>query len=195
VNQMSEKPHALVVGGTGMLRGVSMALAREGYVVSVIGRSIEKLTALIKKAQVLPGEINGISVDYNKGKKLEEALRMAVASFGPIELAVIWIHNSAPDAPVAIAKYINNSGSGCRYIHILGSSAADPSKSDVRRKALFLPLTNINYQEVILGFKVARDGSRWLTNDEISFGVLESIKENKDSFVVGTVKPWEKRPG
>src|SRR5690606_12782307 len=34
--------HALVIGGTGMLRGVCLWLTEQGYVTSVIGRSGEK---------------------------------------------------------------------------------------------------------------------------------------------------------
>ena len=38
--------HALVVGGTGMLRGVSLYLAEKGHVVSVVARSRERLESL-----------------------------------------------------------------------------------------------------------------------------------------------------
>ena len=37
--KMQSKKHALVIGGTGMLADVCIALAREGYIVSIIGRT------------------------------------------------------------------------------------------------------------------------------------------------------------
>lgn len=43
-------PHALVVGGTGMLRGLTLSLVREGYTVSVVARNRERLRVLAAEA-------------------------------------------------------------------------------------------------------------------------------------------------
>lgn len=50
--------HALVVGGTGMLRGLTLALAGKGYMVSVIARDATRLRALADAAAGLPGGVN-----------------------------------------------------------------------------------------------------------------------------------------
>ena len=36
--------------------------------------------------------------------------------------------------------------------------------------------------------------SRWLTNTEISNGVIDGIMNEKDYFIVGKIEPWERRP-
>ena len=36
--------------------------------------------------------------------------------------------------------------------------------------------------------------SRWLTDEEISSGVLKAIEEDKERFVIGVTEPWSKKP-
>jgi hypothetical protein len=45
-----------------------------------------------------------------------------------------------------------------------------------------------------LGFKIEDNSSRWLTNDEISSGVIEAITNDEEEKIVGIVSPWDKRP-
>ncbi|NLG69565.1 MAG: hypothetical protein GX496_08420 [Firmicutes bacterium] len=52
----------------------------------------------------------------------------------------------------------------------------------------------MRYREVILGFVVEPSGSRWLTHDGISPGVLEAIDRDAPRWIVGTVEPWSARP-
>ena len=48
-------PHALVIGGTGMLRDLSLALAGQGRTVSVVARHQEGLAGLERAAAGAPG--------------------------------------------------------------------------------------------------------------------------------------------
>lgn len=47
---------------------------------------------------------------------------------------------------------------------------------------------------MVLGFRVEDDGSRWLTHEEISEGILAAIADPQPVQVIGTVTPWERRP-
>jgi hypothetical protein len=47
---------------------------------------------------------------------------------------------------------------------------------------------------VVLGFVAGETGSRWLTNDEISTGVLKAVDEDAPLSIVGETRPWSARP-
>lgn len=55
-------------------------------------------------------------------------------------------------------------------------------------------LDALQYHQVQLGFKIEDSHSRWLTNEEISQGVIDSIQHDRLLHTVGTMEPWEKRP-
>lgn len=140
--------HALVVGGTGMLREATLTLA--------------------------------------------QALRRAVGHYGPIQLAVCWIHSSAPEALQTVAAELGRSGEPCRLFHVRGSAAADPTR--LPRPALDELPPTVSYRQVILGFQIEGNRSRWLTHREISQGVLQAIEDDAEYRAVGVVRPWEMRP-
>jgi len=49
-------------------------------------------------------------------------------------------------------------------------------------------------RQVVLGFKLEAGGSRWLTNAEISDGVLEAVRTDRAYTIVGQAEPWSARP-
>ncbi|WP_374712284.1 short-chain dehydrogenase [Symbiobacterium terraclitae] len=173
--------HALVVGGTGMLREATLALTRSFTTVSVVAR----------RADTLPG-INPLSVDYRDSAALAAALRRAVEQHGAIQLAICWIHSTAPAALPTVAAELGRSGEPCRLFHVRGSAAADPTR--LPRPALEEIPPNVSYRQVILGFQIEGDRSRWLTHAEISQGVLKAVQEDAEYHVVGVVRPWDRRP-
>ncbi len=187
--------HALVVGGTGMLAPVTIQLAERGRTVTVIGRRKSRLAKLQRAAGEVSHQLNGVALDYRDGAALESALGAAVAEHGPVDLVVAWVHSVAPDAPLAIARALGGvAEESLRYIHVLGSAAADPSAPDAQRREAFEALPGVTYEEVILGFVMDWRSSRWLTNDEISAGVLRVIDDPTPRSIVGVVRPWEARP-
>jgi NAD(P)-dependent dehydrogenase (short-subunit alcohol dehydrogenase family) len=185
------KPHALVVGGTGMLWAVSLELARRGYSTSVIARRKPRLQKLSEAAHAVKGFINPITIDVHKERELAVQLRDAMQRFGPIALVVDW---ASPNDSLTIAKLVGNPLQPCEFFHILGSSVADPSQPDLQRRARFKALLNIRYHEVILGFVIEDRRSRWLTHEEICRGIFQAIDANTPRFIVGTVEPWSARP-
>jgi hypothetical protein len=171
---------ALVVGGTGMLAGVAAALAARGVQTAVLARRTRRT----------PPGTTGIPVDYRDTQAFEEAVRAA----GPFDVAVVWIHSVAPAAPDALARVLTESGTPARYVHVLGSAAADPSRPDPGRRAHFQAQDGLRYEEVILGFVHDGKRARWLTNDEIATGVLAAVDKPSPRTVVGAVEPWNQRP-
>ncbi|GEM_PF-7002202 len=99
------KGHALVVGGTGMLWGVSLELARHGYVVSVIARRKAKLNELAEAARVEGGIVHPIAVDVLDESALTKALKDAIERFGPIRLTVDWV---SPNDSLTVARLIGS---------------------------------------------------------------------------------------
>ncbi|GAA5512637.1 hypothetical protein Dcar01_01354 [Deinococcus carri] len=165
----------LVVGGTGMLAGVVRALLEEGDEVTVLARRPERLQDT--RAHLLP-------LDYRDTEALERALAQA----GPFDRAVVWIHGTAPEAPFVVARHVRGP-----YWHLLGSAAANPARMGSRRRERFAALHH-DYRELILGFVLAGESSRWLTHEEISGGVLHALRHHLNRQVIGVVDPWERRP-
>ena len=179
--------HVLIVGGTGMLKGVTESYARNGDAVSVVARTMRRIEPLTKAYAT----IVGVPVDYREPDALQTALSGAVAAQGPVDLAVVWMHDDADDAPLIVADHL---GPDALYVHVLGSAAADPSDPDQPFAVELSALLGPRYRQIILGFIQEERGSRWLTNAEISDGVLKGIASGEQRFIVGTERPWEVRP-
>lgn len=189
-----KRPHALVVGGTGMLSAVSLWLASEGYSVSVVARRQAGLDALTRAAQAHGNAVNSVPVDYEDDVRFLRALGEAVAECGPIALAVCWIHSTAPDAVWTVAQVVSSDSHSPRLIHVRGSAVADPSRPDEALEARMAAYPGLSYEVVVLGFVVEAGRSRWLTDEEIAAGVIAAIQKPARRTVVGTVEPWSMRP-
>ena len=170
--------HVLVVGGTGMLSGLVEALAGDG------GR----LSLLSRRASQHPG---GFDCDYHDEAGFRAALEAAVLRHGPIDLAVAWFHTLKIAAPRVLAQQVRG-----RMFQVLGSATADPGHPHRLASAAAVAegLVDCRLRQVVLGFQVIGDGSRWLTNDEISAGVLEAVRSDRLLSVIGQVEPWSARP-
>ncbi|MCB0728004.1 MAG: short-chain dehydrogenase [Ignavibacteria bacterium] len=186
-------PHALIVGGTGMLAGVTDYFTQHGYTVSVIARNPAGLNKLIESKSE-HGFINPVKVDYTDYYSLEERLRSAIDNYGEIETAVCWIHSTAPEAPYIIADVLNDQSIKCKYFHVLGCEETDPEKTIPDIKFTFERFVNLKYKKIILGFVIDDESTRWLTNTEISNGVTDAIINERDSYIVGKVEPWDDHP-
>ncbi|WP_258109563.1 short-chain dehydrogenase [Alicyclobacillus sp. SP_1] len=181
--------HVLVVGGTGMLKEVSLWLANQGHEVSVIARiHSPRWKSLLYDALSAAARIHPVGTNYLNSNDLERCIQQAIRLRGPIELAVFWIHSDAPDAFQVIADEIDrNTKVPWRLFHVRGSTA------HIEPNPPALP-PNCGYREVVLGFICEDGGSRWLTHREICTGVIEAIQHDQERTIVGTVEPWEERP-
>ncbi len=186
--------HALVVGGTGMLAPLSLALTRHTDVVSVVARHKIKLSELAEAAQARGGSIHPIAVDYCDSTQLLAALEDAPRLFGVIERAVIWIQSTAPDAALRVAQSVGAMGQACCYFHVLGHKEVNPARASPERRTRFESLPNVHYHEVVLGFVRGPSASRWLSRGEVCQGILRAIELGAPRYIVGTVAPWSERP-
>ena len=176
-----------------MLARACLTFAKAGHRVSVLARKKSRLERLTDQAQEFAGAIVGFPVDYCDSSALKATLAASVEQFGPVHTIVAWIHSTAPEAP-QIAAEVLSASHPVSFFHVLGSASADPSR-EARLRPTFSSVPNILYHEVILGFVVSsQERSRWLTNEEISEGVLNAVAQRKETFVVGTVHPWSHRP-
>ena len=184
VGEVAPTGPTLVVGGTGMLRRVTRTLALDRTVV-VVSRGGENLEALRAKAPaVVP-----VIADWRKPRALERALWKATADSGAFSLCIAWMHSDAVRGPETLAQFVQG-----RFFHVLGSAAADPARPDTELREKMLAMPGLSYHEVVLGFVREGAKSRWLTDMEITRGVLTALAWAKPRTVVGTVTPWSAHP-
>jgi uncharacterized protein YbjT (DUF2867 family) len=174
----------LVVGGTGMLGGMCEALAARAVGVTVVSRGRQRPAWLAHRS------IKTIHLDYTDTSKLRDMLAEQVGAHGIFDAAVCWIHSTAPEASEVVARAV----APCRYVRVMGSAGADPSRPNDVGRQIFGSIEGLRYQEVILGFEVEGTRSRWLTDTEISAGVLGALNSGVDRAIVGRVRPWSARP-
>lgn len=161
---------ALVVGGTGMLAGLTAKLANEYKIVGVIGRTDTKLQSLAKQ----PKNIVPILSDYTDLQHFEESIKNFVHEYRKPALVVSWIH-SGSDAPLLVADYCTGD-----YYEVTGSSGRESTHLSHVHETKIAD-KGINYHRVILG----SIKGRWLTNTEISDGVCQAIHAAHKCFIVG----------
>ncbi|MBE7106273.1 short-chain dehydrogenase [Bacillus cereus] len=178
--------HALVIGGTGMLKKVSMWLCDQGFHVSIVGRDSVKLEK-VQQVCSIPEKITCLSLDYHNGENLKNAIKESIEHSGPITLVIAWIHSTAERALPIICEEIELSFKKYRVFHILGSSAS-------RTKLQKIGGALCSYYRVILGFILEDTYARWLTHEEIADGVIKGIESKCTEWIVGRVEPWELRP-
>jgi len=167
-----ERPgHAVVVGGTGMLAGLTRALAERGHAVTSLSRSGREPIAGNACNSLEQARVVSVAVDYRDEAALVKELEQAREARGPIELAVCWIHTDAPRAPALVAEAL---APGARLVQVFGT----------RRWPLENVPLHIAYRQVLLGSL----GGRWLTHEEISGGVLAGVLADKPTSVVGTLQ-------
>lgn len=185
---MADK-HTLVVGGSGMLAALCLRLAKEQGTVSVVARDLKRLSSLAGKA--MPGRIRPVAADYSDAATFGCALdRLA---HGKPDGVFCWVHDEvAPDAPLQAATHVRGT-----FWHILGSAVGDPAEPHVLsawRERFRRHRPELIYRQIILGFVLENDRSRWLTDAEISDGVYSAAQSGDALRIVGTIDPWSRRP-
>jgi hypothetical protein len=189
-----EAGHALVVGGTGMLRGLVLGLAEIGWTVSVVARRAGRLTALRRSAQSRRGHVWPVAQDYRDEAGLRKRLAEALDLHGPVSLAVCWIHSPVAGPLGTLVDCLRVHAHPCRLFHLLGSVAQNPTRPVSGVSEMIDAAPWIRYREVILGFKADGRRSRWLLDEEVAGGIMEAILRDARRTVIGTVEPWSARP-
>ena len=181
----------LIVGGSGMLGGLSVQLATQNRQVFVLARNREKLELLANKAK--PANLHPLVCDYRDRNALDVVFDSAPSP--KFDRIICWSHDIADfDIPAYFAQFAAK-----RFVHIVGSAAANPAQPDMlddmcREFSAHHP--GIVYQIVVLGFSILSGASRarWLTHDEICCGVMDALNHQEKTHIVGQVSPWSRRP-
>jgi hypothetical protein len=176
--------HYLIVGGTGMLKQVSLELVRAGNVVTIVARRHSKMDLLIREAGPHSENINPILIDYSKTAEFLAQIAQAIQKHGEISKAVIWIHSYANESVYSLAHILTTSKQPCDFLHIRGSESLSAADADPLAESLRL-IPNLNYRELLLGFVATSTGNRWLTDDEIAGGVLAALSSQEGRVEVG----------
>lgn len=79
--------HALIIGGSGMLKGTSIWLASKYDYVTVIGRSKKKMDSLINQCN----NIKPLYLDYHDTNNLKLEIEEQIRKLGHIDLIVAWV--------------------------------------------------------------------------------------------------------
>jgi NAD(P)-dependent dehydrogenase (short-subunit alcohol dehydrogenase family) len=158
---MAEKSHALVVGGSGMLAGVSRGLAERGHYVSVVARGAERLEAL-RSERITP-----VQVDYGDSRRVRSCAPDSDRGAGPDGPCRLLDPLVARESLRLVAGALPK---GTPLYHVLGTSGSPAAE-----------LERVDYRIVRLG----RKGDVWLTDEEISSGVLEAIDRESRETLVG----------
>jgi hypothetical protein len=184
--------HTLVIGGTGMLREATIELARRSRLLTAVSHSRTALRDLGQALSGAPCERRLLSLDWHDAVDFIASLKRHVEVAGAPSLAVAWLHE--PALGPAVANAISLPGVRCAFFQVFGSDAADPARGPNTLREALEPRGDLDYHEVILGFRRMEGGSRWLTHAEISAGVLEAVRLREPSHTVGVVTPWSDRP-
>lgn len=172
---------ALVIGGSGMLAETCHWLEKQGYEVYVVGRTRSKMAKLLENSQnILP-----LYTDYRDVNDFKQKINQTF----DWSLVVAWIHNVPENPMKVLLDVLFKQKSTCDFYHVLGSS----SNLNTIKEKLKTP-KNCTYHQVQLGFILETGYSRWLTNQEISKGVIEAFKLKQPTYIVGQLEPWDQRP-
>lgn len=176
-----------------MLKDVTLYFTMHAFTVSVIARNQSGLDKLISSKSE-SGFIVPLKADYSDSAALTDKILSAINEYGEFETVISWIHSYAESAHELIAGIIGKGSTLCRYFHVKGSGSFNPAFINDNVEQTVLQYKNISYRKIILGFVRENHKSRWLTNTEISNGVIDAVNYDKETFTVGTTEPWEFRP-
>ena len=173
--------HVLVVGGTGMLFQATSYLAENSEQLTLIARKLPKQR--LHSSKIVAFE----SVDYYDESKFTDAVKTIIRSSGKLTHVLCWMHSDA----LPSLKILLELAAGSVLWHVKGSSSYNPPKTDDVSSVM---KDSVDYREIILGFKIENGISRWLTNEEISSGVINALQSDNKRKVIGLTEPWNRKP-
>jgi hypothetical protein len=161
---------SLTVGATGMLARALDFVAEQSEHTVVVARHASRALANRPRPRA-----SALDVDWRQTQACLTAIDHARGA-AAIDLALLWIHETGAELLQALLDRVRTTD--CLVIHVLSSAAPDPTAF---RDALDRTSARCRYRAVRLGaMRTLTGGSRWLTNDEISDGVIEAIRKDKD---------------
>lgn len=177
----------LIIGGTGMLRGLAGPLASQGEHVALLGRSAGSLVP----PSLIGPQVAGFSANWCVPGEVARAAREAERWGGPISSVIAWVHQDGEKACGEVAELLEPKAR-CTWWDLWGSGAGAPGCVPSPRVQ---PRDGLELRSIILGWVREASGSRWLSHPEIVTGVLQAIQSDHRRSIVGTLRPWSERPG
>ena len=138
--------------------------------------------------------MNTIAIDYRDRDAFRARLLDARERFGRYAVAVGWIRTNATAARDSVLELMNVGPDVARYFDVVGSTGRHPAEVSIERLRRYDGLPFVGYRTVVLGFVAEGGRSRWLSDKEISDGVIHAVTSDALSSVVGELEPWTARP-
>ena len=162
----AEFGQVLLAGGTGMLSGAAKWLAPR----------CESLTLVARRPQRLADELGAIALPLDWSVP-DADTRLPDGGF---DMVISWLHRDG----IWLARPLEDLlVSGGRSIRIHGSASIN---REIRAQTDPDPRADVKRQTVVLGWHETGSGKRWLSNEEISKGVISAIRQpEKETLVVG----------
>ncbi|SES38780.1 hypothetical protein [Psychrobacillus sp. OK032] len=170
--------HIFIIGGTGMLAEVTRWYAEQNHIVTVIARNKEKMNRM-KDSCSEPENIKAIYLDYRDSAELYKSLWKNIQVYGPLTEAVVWLHSDGLHTLPTVFEIMEEKSN---VWQIIGSKA---NAEDLRKQCQ--PQKDLEYNFIQLGFLKEYDRQRWLTNFEISDGVIHAINSGQPYSLIGEI--------
>jgi NAD(P)-dependent dehydrogenase (short-subunit alcohol dehydrogenase family) len=175
--------HALVVGGTGMLKDVVLNLAEKFDVVSVIAKNSFGLNALWEEAQSRGLKVNPLQLDYRDNEDLLEVMQDTIKTHGNITLVVSWIKMNAPDAINIISSCLDRQNCEVGFYDILSTVFhKNPDIVISQMESMFDEHARIKYHNILLD--MSDIDRKWPSNEHISQEIMKAIESNAERYEV-----------
>jgi NAD(P)-dependent dehydrogenase (short-subunit alcohol dehydrogenase family) len=175
--------HALVIGGTGMLKDVVLKLAEEYDVVSVIAKNSFGLNALWEDAYNMGLKINPLQLDYRDNEDLLEVIQEAIKTHGNITLVISWIKMNAPDAINIITSCLESQNCEIGFYDILSTVFhKNPEIVMAHMESMFDEHSWIKYHNILLD--MSDIDRKWPSNEHISHEIMKAIESNAERYEV-----------
>lgn len=177
--------HTIAVGATGMLKAAAVELAARSQQFTSVARTRGSLSRLDDALRNGSTQHHPLQLDWSNADEFLARIQQHVSGTEPPDLVVAWIHDD--QLTLRLALNLAETGTAFRFFHIIGSATVNPEGISDSLLDEFDPPANLDYHQVVLGARQTGWRSRWLTDQEISAGVLEAIEQLEDQFVVGTL--------
>jgi len=182
----------LVIGATGMLAEATAWLAERSESLTFTARSSRSVSRMNKTLANTTARCSGLALDWDYETKFISRLAAHCDESGYPSLTVAWLHNGL--LGTKIARLFAEHAGMTTFYQIRGSAAARPGTDPLLYTDLLSSHPGLEYHQIILGFKIEENGSRWLSNAEISAGVISAVAAGDSLTLIGVVEPWEMRP-
>ncbi|MCP1726589.1 hypothetical protein J2T60_000554 [Natronospira proteinivora] len=181
--------HTLSIGGTGMLRFASLKLASCSARFTSVARTRSSLSRLDDALGNCSTRHHQLQLNWSHSDDFLAQIEKHASNTELPDLVVAWIHDD--QLTLRLAQNLAEMGMVSYFFHIIGSATVNPEKIAGTLLDAFDPPPNLAYHQVILGAQDTGYRSRWLTDQEISEGVLEAIRRMDAQFVVGTLDRYK----